>query len=679
MKLAGRKFVAGEKGQALILVLVLMLIGGLITSSLLSYMSTGIKTGTVFQKKTEELYAADAGINDALWQVKSDLLGATVTGYDVYDYVTEWPLKSRWVNEKEVSITLKNTWVPDIDPASMGLGGEELEDIIQSMKLVVAGTVTSLQPGEEGYTIKISFSPEAGEGDELKIKSFGIWLPAGFSYVEGNSNLESEPGADYYSVPAVYPHAGGQAVVWSFHPALLFTDFPDNPDPADSPMTSEVTFNFTPIHPGSRPDAVAWITTEGVTNIPLSWDADTKIYRIISRAGTTEIEAYAAKNELRELSAAIAGDYRATGNTLMRDDNGDEHGKRERLYQETSASISDIPADAQVEAIYLYWSGWQNTPKDASKEEKEKMLVNSQINQANFQAEIEGTSFPGPLVVTADTSQVLANKGVGGQPHGWSYACYADVTNKQFDFGIPYGEKTIAEYFTDRGVTFDGNAKYSVGHSSVSDDGAYPLYEWKDSHLEETVATHTDYPLGSLGNTDGSQDQWAYAAWSLIVIYTSPETAGHQLYLYDDFLYAHNDTNIDFDHDDKPGGEMSGFLVPEQITGEVYAAQITCFVGEGDDRWDGDVLEFNGTPLSDDPGTKNTENVWNSWSVGLSEDGIDIDTFDITWNSHLLEPGDSSATVDLPTKKDSWNLVYIILSLRSETTTGGTITYLIRG
>ncbi len=678
MKSAERKFAAGEKGQALILVLVLLLIGGLMVSSILSYMSTGVRTGTVFQRKTGELYAADAGINDALWQVKSGRLEATVTGYDIYNYTTEWALKPRWVNEQEVSITLKNIWIPDIDPASMGLGSEGLRDIIQSMKLVVAGTATSLEPGEEGYKIKISFSPEAGEGDDLKIRSLGIWLPAGFSYVEGSSNLESDSGADYYSVPAVYPHDGGQAVVWSFLPTLPFTDFPGNPDPADFPMTSEITFTFTPTHPGSHPDAVAWITTDGIASTPLSWDADTKVYRIISRAGTTEVEAYAAKNELRELSAAIAGDYRATGNTLMRDDNQDKYDMRERLYQETSATINDIPAGAQVEAVYLYWSGWQNYPWDVwgwSEEDRDKLPALRHIDRVNFQAEIDGVSLPSPLLITADTSQVLANRDDDDEPHGWSYACYADVTNKEFDFGV-YGEKTIAEYFSDQGIVFDGNARYSLGHSSVSEDGYYELYEWKDSHLEETIAAYTDYPLGSPNGYSFPQDQWAYAAWSLIIIYTSPETGGHQLYLYDDFLYAHNNTNIDFDHDGQPGGDISGFLVPEQIGGETNAAQITCFVGEGDDRLKGDALEFNGTPLSDG---LSAQDVWNSWSVGLSADGIDIDTFDITWESHLLEPGDNSARVDLPTKKDSWNLIYIILSLRSETTTGNTITYLIRG
>ena len=65
----------------------------------------------------------------------------------------------------------------------------------------------------------------------------------------------------------------------------------------------------------------------------------------------------------------------------------------------------------------------------------------------------------------------------------------------------------------------------------------------------------------------------------------------------------------------------------------------------------------------------------------ISADGIDIDTFCIPWgdpvSEGLLKPGDSSAQVDLYTASDSWNLIYIILSFRSNAITGGTITYLI--
>jgi hypothetical protein len=62
----------------------------------------------------------------------------------------------------------------------------------------------------------------------------------------------------------------------------------------------------------------------------------------------------------------------------------------------------------------------------------------------------------------------------------------------------------------------------------------------------------------------------------------------------------------------------------------------------------------------------------------MSEDGVDIDTFHVSWLSGLLDTGDTSAKIDLPTGTDSWNMIYIILAFRSETKTGGAISYLVR-
>lgn len=64
-----------EKGQVLVLALVLLLLGGLIIAPLLGYMSTGLKAGQVHEKKMAELYAADAGIEDAIWKIKEDAPG----------------------------------------------------------------------------------------------------------------------------------------------------------------------------------------------------------------------------------------------------------------------------------------------------------------------------------------------------------------------------------------------------------------------------------------------------------------------------------------------------------------------------------------------------------------------------------------------------------------------------
>jgi hypothetical protein len=94
--------------------------------------------------------------------------------------------------------------------------------------------------------------------------------------------------------------------------------------------------------------------------------------------------------------------------------------------------------------------------------------------------------------------------------------------------------------------------------------------------------------------------------------------------------------------------------------------------------WDGTTVGNNsqGSP----------DNDFNSTSMGFSTyDGIDIDTLGldppngkyITWASGILNPGDTSAQIDMVTHTDVWNVVYIILSFRSKTTTAGALSYLI--
>jgi hypothetical protein len=67
--------------------------------------------------------------------------------------------------------------------------------------------------------------------------------------------------------------------------------------------------------------------------------------------------------------------------------------------------------------------------------------------------------------------------------------------------------------------------------------------------------------------------------------------------------------------------------------------------------------------------------------------GVDIDTLGIdptattpqyiTWTSGILQEGNTSATIYLHTETDVWNLIYIVISFRSVTTTGGSLSYLI--
>ena len=218
-----------------------------------------------------------------------------------------------------------------------------------------------------------------------------------------------------------------------------------------------------------------------------------------------------------------------------------------------------------------------------------------------------------------------------------------------------YGE-TVEDEFGN--VHYTGNAKYSVGDVDA-DTGVYR----------------------------------SYAGWSLLIIYSSPETAGHMLYLFDTLALNSGYTDIDFDYDGVPGGNITGFLVPEPIPGETVAATLTCFVGEGDGIYSGDFLAFNAPesyrdnpsgPLSDEyklwDGTypMNKNNVWNSDSIGGVISGIDIDTFTIPWSSGMIQADDTEARIDIWTGIDNWMLIYMILSVRSETVTSGTMHYVIR-
>jgi hypothetical protein len=93
----------GQDGNVLVIVLVLLAVGSLILAPLLGLMGTGVLAGQVYEDKTEELYAADAGVEDAIWRIETDL-------FDSYPYEYAEPLV---INDKSVNITVFRR---DLDP-----------------------------------------------------------------------------------------------------------------------------------------------------------------------------------------------------------------------------------------------------------------------------------------------------------------------------------------------------------------------------------------------------------------------------------------------------------------------------------------------------------------------------------------------------------------------------------
>ncbi len=356
---------SGEAGQALILVLIFLTLGSLTLVPTLTHISTALKTGEVYEQNTNELYTADAGIEDSLWRIKYDFMGS---GYNPYDFETAWPYQTDGLNGMTANFTISNVWFPTnvsitdpYDPGFIDLTADEARQMIDSKKLVVAGSALPGQP----YRVLVDFNPDVG--DNLTVKSIGVWLPRGFNYT-GNCTLQAvgQPRKPDQVTSTEAP--GGWTVVWSYDAPYPYLDEFPNFD-ADE-MTFYFTFSYTPPadHPTMLPSAVAWITTKmlkfGVPqpptpeNVPVSWDVDTHYYKMVSEAGDTQIEAYSSKNDLRQLGDAMSGDYVAIGNSLLSDDDGDD--KRDDWHTPGSFNLTSIPANADAVYAFLYWSGWRN-------------------------------------------------------------------------------------------------------------------------------------------------------------------------------------------------------------------------------------------------------------------------------------------------------------------------------
>jgi hypothetical protein len=162
MKVAVRRLIRDEKGQTMILALILLVVGGLIMAPLLAYMSTGLIVGQVYEGKTAELYAADAGVDDALWQLKQmdpdpDKVPSTP------GQALTYPLGST-VNDKEIEVTIDmisgttGAGIYKVTSTATSAGGSNttIESYIQTSPLFWEHAITStsdvqLESGSEVY------------------------------------------------------------------------------------------------------------------------------------------------------------------------------------------------------------------------------------------------------------------------------------------------------------------------------------------------------------------------------------------------------------------------------------------------------------------------------------------------------------------------------------------------
>lgn len=343
--------------MGLVIVLVLLALGGLIMVPLLTHLYTGVSSDRIYRERMELNYAADAGVEDGIWKAENEQVPL-----DPYDYVSVYSYSlPEALNGKDVSVSIKQVWPLD------GLESDVNGTTPASPPLSITSGVID-QLGD--FEIRLSYdTPEV----ELLIDCVAVWLPPEFAYVNNSSSSITEEN------PIQTDWNGGTVLTWDFGPPVNFDDLPQatsgeagegGMQPAiELPSVRVLSFSVTPEGELAR-GSYSWIRTTNADNY-LCWDTNFTLYEINATASDNATgrsmgaEGYTYVSEgfdtgwLDLGETLMTGDYRAVGNTMMQDLNLDR--RRETVLDESSATINDIPGDANVVYGLLYWSGWKDS------------------------------------------------------------------------------------------------------------------------------------------------------------------------------------------------------------------------------------------------------------------------------------------------------------------------------
>ena len=172
MKIAVKRLARDEKGQTLIIALILLTISGLIAAPLLAYMNTGLTSGGVYERKAAELYVADAGVEDAIWKIQQQVDEVVELSCGSSNHT--WPYSISDVNGKSVAVTI--TWVNNttdtvnygvVSTATGDASGTQIEAYVTGTSIygdfsgITNNVITSL--GEINYYGQVNVDPPEGE------------------------------------------------------------------------------------------------------------------------------------------------------------------------------------------------------------------------------------------------------------------------------------------------------------------------------------------------------------------------------------------------------------------------------------------------------------------------------------------------------------------------------------
>lgn len=238
-----------EQGHAMIMALIVLTFGALLLPPTLGLMSTGAKSTAINTRHTAELYAADAGVEYAIWEISRGLS----------------PTSPITVNDITVDITVGPVTELPYGPVVTG-SGEHANWLHVSSSLVDNGGGTFI------YTVTITNQGESGS-PPIKLDEIGVGVPEGFTYVAGSSS----------GITTGDPQVEGGNVIWYF-----LSPAPSVPCGESRTQTFVIEGTGTPVN------YYSWTLAqrEDVGTVSSATG-----HNIVSRAGGTTIEANVVKTD----------------------------------------------------------------------------------------------------------------------------------------------------------------------------------------------------------------------------------------------------------------------------------------------------------------------------------------------------------------------------------------------